>query len=75
MPTPKSNLITNKIHKLIKWPGFAAIYGNFFKKHIFENKKIKPYQSSKVFTPNERARKKNKKEPKIELNGGGMREN
>ena len=75
MPAPKSSLITNKTHKLIKWPGFAAVYRKFFEKHIFKNKQIKPYQSSKIFAPNERAWKKKKKELKIEQNGGEMREN
>ena len=48
---------------------------NFKKKDIFENKQIKPYQSSKILTPNERVRKKKKKEPKIMQNGEEMREN
>ena len=75
MPTPKSSLITNKTHKLIKWLVFTAVCHKFFKKDIFQNKQTKPYQSSKILAPNEWARKKKKKEPKIVKNGGEMREN
>ena len=65
----------NKTHKLIKWPRFAAVYRKFLKKYIFKNKQPKSYQSSKSLTPNGRARRKKKKEPKITKNGGEMREN
>ena len=47
----------------------------FLKKDIFKNKQSNPYQSSKILTPNERAWRKKKKEPKIVKNGGEMREN
>ena len=51
------------------------VYHKFFRKDIFKNKQIKPYQSSKILTPNERTQKKKKKEPKIAKNGGEMRKN
>ena len=44
------------------------------KNGIFKNYQPKPYQSSKILTQNERARKKNKKEPKIAKNGWEMNE-
>ena len=49
------------------------IYRKFFKNDIFKNKQIKPYQSLKILTSNERARKKKKKKPKIAKNCGEMR--
>ena len=69
MPTPKSSLRTNKTHKLIKCPGFIVVNRKNFKKDIFKNKQPKPQQSSKILTPNERAQRKKKKEPKIAKNG------
>ena len=74
MPS-KSSIRTNKTHKLIKWLRFTAVYRNFFKKDIFKNKQQKSYQSSKILTPNERAQRNKKKEPKIAKNNGEMREN
>ena len=51
------------------------VYRKFLKKDIFKNKQPKPYQSSKILTPNERAQRRKKKEPKIAKNSGEMREN
>ena len=68
IPAPKSSLRTNKTHKLIKYPGFAAINHKILKKYIFKNKQSKPYQSSKTLTPNEWAWRKKKKEPNIAKN-------
>ena len=69
MSAPKSSLRANKAHKLIKCLGFAAVNRKILKKDIFKNKKLKPYQSSKNLTSNERAWKKKKKERKIVKNG------
>ena len=43
MPAQKSSLRTNKMHKLIKYLGFAVVNCKILKKYIFENRQSKPY--------------------------------
>ena len=74
MPAPKSSLRTNETHKIIKCSGFAAVNRKILKNDIFKNKQPKPYQSLKLLTPNERARRKKKREPKIAKNSFKMSE-